>query len=80
MRSDGKQKDWLIYTSCGVTFEERAPSIAAALKKSGIGKGFEIVAVVQGQAVVAPASGQPITVFIVGNKAAMKPVPEGFEG
>jgi len=72
-------KDWLIYTSCGVTFKERAPTAMAALTKSPARrKDFEVVAIIQATAVVVPSPSMPITVMIVGNKAAMKPAPEEY--
>ena len=73
---ESKQKERLIYTSSGVTFKESAPTLSAALKKSSVPKGFEIVAIIQAAAVVTPSGDQPITAIIVGNRTAMKPAPE----
>jgi len=69
--------NFLIYTSCGVTFEEEAKDAAQAIRNSTAGhKEYEIIAVIRADAVVKPHPNMPITALIVGNRAAMKPAPE----
>ena len=67
---------WLIYTSCGVTLEKEAKSLASALQK--VPRELEVVAAAHADAVVKPSTSQPITVMIVGNRKAMPLPPEEY--